>query len=262
MKIGVYSSMFGQDDPPQLESVESYLAWAYTLKLDVIDFHSGRGFQSKDPDYLLGVKMKCLQYGLSVGYLASGGHFVGSDEELEEKVEKAKEDADVAAFLGAPMIRLFCGQPLVDPEEQKREIRCFQAAADYAAGRGVVVGLQNHPSTGEDVLRILEETDRENFTLIMDTGQWVGSPARAAKVWSFSASLLSGSPSVPIRNASSSSDASAFVLPPSSLMRSSKSFAWAASRSCTMRSPPRRQSVSLVAIQAPKPAAAVASATR
>ena len=28
------------------------------------------------------------------------------------------------------------------------------------------------------MLRILEQTDRDNFTLIMDTGQWVGSPAR------------------------------------------------------------------------------------
>ena len=79
MKVGVYASMFGKDDPPRLESVESYIQLAYQLKLDVIDFHSGRGFQSKQPAYLLEVKMRCLLYGLSIGYLASGGHFVGSD---------------------------------------------------------------------------------------------------------------------------------------------------------------------------------------
>ena len=178
MKVGVYASMFGKDDPPQLESVESYLELAYELKLDGVDFHSGRGLRSKDPDYLLEVKMTCLRYGLPIGYLASGGHFVGTDEELEQKLVKVRDDADVAAFLGAPMIRLFCGMPLEDSEERRREIRCFQAAADYSAEKGVIVGLQNHPSTGEDVLRILEETNRENMTLIMDTGQWVGSPAR------------------------------------------------------------------------------------
>ena len=32
--------------------------------------------------------------------------------------------------------------------------------------------------TGDDVLRILRNTDRENFTFILDTGQWVGSPGR------------------------------------------------------------------------------------
>ena len=178
MKVGVYASMFGKDDPPRLESVESYIQLAYQLKLDVIDFHSGRGFRSKQPAYLLEVKMRCLQYGLSIGYLASGGHFVGSDADLAEKLAQARADVDTAAFMGAPMIRLFCGQPLKDAEAQRREIRCFQEAADYAAEKGIVVGLQNHPSTGEDVLRILEQTDRDNFTLIMDTGQWVGSPAR------------------------------------------------------------------------------------
>jgi sugar phosphate isomerase/epimerase len=170
--------MFGKDNPPTLESVESYIEWAYALKVEVIDFLGGRGFASRTPEYLLDVKMQCLRYGLSIGYVASGGHFVGSDEELERKVAQTRADADMAAFLGAPMIRVFCGQPLTDPGEQQREIRCFQQACDYAAGKGIAVGLQNHPSTGDDVLRILAQTDRPNFTLIMDTGQWVGSPAR------------------------------------------------------------------------------------
>lgn len=178
MKIGLYASMFGKDDPPTLESIESYIECAYGLKLDLIDFRGSRGFSSRDPEYLLGIKMQCLRYGLSIGYVASSGHFVGTDEELEQKVQVTREDADVAAFLGAPLIRVFCGQPLEDSEQQKREIHCFQQTCDYAADRGIAVGLQNHPSTGDDVLRIIEETDRENFTFIMDTGQWVGSPAK------------------------------------------------------------------------------------
>jgi sugar phosphate isomerase/epimerase len=178
MKIGVYASMFGKDDPPQLASVESYIQLAHALKLDVIDFHSGRGFRSKDPDYLLDVKMQCLHRGLSIGYLASSGHFVGSDAQLDQKLATIKNDVATASFLAAPMIRLFCGLPAEDLEAQKREIRCFQKAADFASEKGIVVGLQNHPSTGEDVLRILAQTARDNFTFIMDTGQWVGSPAR------------------------------------------------------------------------------------
>ena len=40
------------------------------------------------------------------------------------------------------------------------------------------LGLQNHNNgsfamTADQVLRILRETDRENFTFIMDTGQWL-----------------------------------------------------------------------------------------
>ena len=86
MKVGVYASMFGKDDPPSLETVESYIDCCAGLKVESIDFLAGRGWASHEPDYLLEIKMKCLRAGLSIGYLASGGHFVGSDEELERKV--------------------------------------------------------------------------------------------------------------------------------------------------------------------------------
>ena len=178
MKVGVYASMFGKDDPPTLESVESYIDLAHALRLDVIDFLGKRGFSTRDHDYLLDVKMRCLRAGLSMGYLASGGHFVGTDEELAQKLDRVRADVDMSVVLGTPLIRLFCGVPLEDPEEREREIRSFQQACDYAVEKGIAVGLQNHPSTGDDVLRILEQTDRSNFTLIMDTGQWLGSPAR------------------------------------------------------------------------------------
>ena len=119
MKVGLYASMFGKEKPPALESIESYIDCAYELRLDLIDFRRDRGFDSKDPSYLFETKMNCLQKGLSVGYLASIGHFSGTDEELAEKVRSAKEDVDVALFLGAPMIRIFTGI-LADPADQQR----------------------------------------------------------------------------------------------------------------------------------------------
>ena len=178
IKIGLYASMFGKDDPPQLESIESYIELAHELNVDVIDFLAGRGFRSKDADYLLSIKCTCLKYGFPIGYLASTGHFFGTDDDLRKKVGQAKVDVGTASFLGSPMIRLFTGPPLEDPDDRAREIRCFQEITDYAAEQGIIVGLQNHPSTGDDMLRIIRETDRENFTVIMETGQWVGSPAR------------------------------------------------------------------------------------
>ena len=178
MKVGVYASMFGKDDPPTLETVESYISLCAELKVESIDFLAGRGWASHEPDYLLEVKMKCLRAGLSIGYLASGGHFVGSDEELERKVEVTREHARIASFLGAPMIRVFCGEAPESEEDRRREIRCFQQSCDHAAEVGVAVGLQNHPCTGDDVLRIHEGVGRPNFTVIMDTGQWLGSPGR------------------------------------------------------------------------------------
>ena len=177
MKVGLYASMFGKT-PEQFPDIESFIKHAYELRLDVIDLRSDVGFHSHDTGYLIETKMRCLERGLAIGYLASGGHFVGTDAELEEKLDRVRADVRAASLLEAPMIRVFCGQPLTDSEEQAREIRCLQQACDLAAEQGVAVGLQNHPSTGDDVRRILEQTDRRNFTFLLDTGQWVGSLGR------------------------------------------------------------------------------------
>ncbi len=174
IKIGIYASYFGKDEPKAFPDAESFIDLAYKLRLDAIDFRADVGFNSRDPDYLLGIKLKCLKAGLPIGYLASGGHFAGTVGELRAKVEQAKVDVKMAAFLGAPMIRLFCGAPKEGGGES--EIGCFREVCDFAADAGIMVGLQNHPCTGEDILRILRDTDRENFTFILDTGQWVGSP--------------------------------------------------------------------------------------
>ena len=100
------------------------------------------------------------------------------------------EAGDVAAIIGAPLIRVFGGH--VSPEIEDREplfeplARCNKEVAAYGAEKGVIVALQNHDSsnmaaTAEDVLRILEETALPNFSLILDTGQWQGSPGAGSR---------------------------------------------------------------------------------
>ena len=184
IKLGCYAVLQDKDNPGQFIDLENFIRFAYELRLDVIDFHLRKGFLSYEPDYLRHIKILCLKHGLPIGYLGSGGSFVGTEEELRGRVELAKADVDLAVFLGAPMVRLFGGH--VPEDIQDREplwpplIRCFQEVADYAAEKGIIVGLQNHDNrnmaaTGDDVLRILRETDRENFTFILDTGQWLGS---------------------------------------------------------------------------------------
>ena len=92
--------------------------------------------------------MKCLRAGLSIGYLASGGHFVGSDEELERKVAVTREHARIASFLGAPMIRVFCGEAPGEEEDRHREIRCFQQSCDHAAEAGSPSACRTTPAPG------------------------------------------------------------------------------------------------------------------
>ena len=165
----------------QDRSIEDTIHFAYNdLKLDVIDLHlSGI---TRDTDYIRHIKLLCHKYGLPIGYLG-GGSFVGPEEEMRNRVEQGKADVNLAAFLGAQMIRLFARHKWPDTIEAQEAlwvpmIARFQELSDYAAEKGIILGLQNHNNgsfamTADQVLRILREVDRENFTFLMDTGQWL-----------------------------------------------------------------------------------------
>ncbi len=159
--------------------VEDFIRTCSELRLDSIDFHEA-AFASREPEHLASIKLLCLNYGLPIAYIGVSGLFHGTAEERKAHADAAKGVIDLAAFLGSPLIRMFCATV---PEKNgdgepawPAMIAGFQEVADYGAERGVSIGLQNHPVTGDDMLRIREDVDRDNFNFLVDTGQWVGSP--------------------------------------------------------------------------------------
>ena len=161
-------------------TIESIINYAYELKLDVVELHLA-GIPS-DRGYLRAIKTLCHKRGLPIGYLGAGS-LAAAPAELPQRIEQAKEAVDLAAFMGAQLIRVFARHKWPNTVEEQEAlwvpmIGAFQEVSDYAVGRGVIVGLQNHNNgsfamTADQVLRILREVDRQNFTFIMDTGQWL-----------------------------------------------------------------------------------------
>ena len=164
-------------------SVEDFIQTCHDLRLDCLDFHQ-RAFESADVDYLLGIKRQCLDLGLPVGYLGVAGGFAGDEDFQREKITEAKSGVDMALVLGAPLIRVF-GWSTYELENRDPMFaalaRCLREVSEYGADKGVVVAMQNHDNrnlaaTGPDVLRIIGDVNHANFSFIMDTGQWRGSP--------------------------------------------------------------------------------------
>lgn len=162
-------------------SIDEILTEAKALQLDAVDLHlSG---MRRDLDYLRFIKSFCQRSGLSIGYTGSGT-LVGLFEEQALRLEKARADVDSTAFLGAQVMRLFARHKWPDTIAEQEAfwspmIESFQELADYALKQGVQVALQNHNNgsfamNAEQVLRILKEVDRENFSFLLDTGQWEG----------------------------------------------------------------------------------------
>ena len=104
-------------------------------------------------------------------------------DELRRRIDEVKAAVDDAAYIGAPCVMVFAaGIPEATESSDAlwfEMIASFQEVADYAADRGVFIGLHNHPPvdspTGDDIIRILQDTDRDNLTFMLDTGRWKGS---------------------------------------------------------------------------------------
>ena len=198
IKLGCNAMQKVKGSPSESVDVESLIELIRELKLDIVDFQLDRGFRSRDPDYLRRIKLRCHRYGLPIGFIGAGAGFVGHcrgpggevlgaplpPRELRQRIAQVREAVEVAAFMGAPLVRLF-GSGIPARSENRLAlwssvIASFQEVCDYAAERGILVGLHNHapavPPTGDDILSILRDVDRSNFTFIMDTGQWWGSP--------------------------------------------------------------------------------------
>ena len=201
IKLGCNSLVKDRDNPGGWIDIETMIDLIHTLRLDIIDFQLDRGFRSLEPAHLRRVKILCHRHGLPIGFIGAGSGFVGtaqlpsrdvigaslSPDELQRRIDEVKRAVDIAVFMGAPLIRLFGGG--VPEGTENREavwsgiISGFQAVSDYAAEKGILIGLHNHPPavepTSDDILRILADVDRENFTFILDTGRWRGAPGTA-----------------------------------------------------------------------------------
>lgn len=114
-------------------------------------------------DYLNTLKERTFRLGLDVSGTAIGNDFcVPKGPAWDKQIVDAKEWIDVAAVLGAPVIRIFAGNiPKDDSEDAARE-RCIEGinvAVEYAAKKGVVLALENHggiTSTAEQMLKIIQ----------------------------------------------------------------------------------------------------------
>lgn len=113
--------------------------------------------------YLVGLKQQAFRLGLDVSGTAIGNDFcVAKGPAWDKQITDARQWIDYAAFLGAPVIRIFAGNvPQGDSEDAARE-RCIEGinvSLEYAAKKGVFLALENHggiTATPEQMLKIIQ----------------------------------------------------------------------------------------------------------
>jgi sugar phosphate isomerase/epimerase len=127
--------------------------------------------------YLNDFKRRAFQLGIDLSGTGVRNNFAAADKaERAADVRHVKEWVECAARMGAPVLRVFAGQP---PEgytwDQVADwmVEDLKKCVEHGQKYGVLIGIQNHGDmlkTADDVLKIVKMVDSEWFGTIVDTG--------------------------------------------------------------------------------------------
>jgi sugar phosphate isomerase/epimerase len=161
--------------------------------LELLDFCAENNFDAIDPtgyffpghpepptdEYINSFKRRAFELGLGISGTGVRNNFATPDKAVRAAdVAHVKRWVEVAAKLGAPVLRVFAG---AEPEGQKWEDVAKWMADDlrectnYGKKFGVLIGVQNHGDflkTGDQVLKIVNMVDSDWFGVIVDTGSF------------------------------------------------------------------------------------------
>jgi sugar phosphate isomerase/epimerase len=164
-------------------TVEDMLAFCAANGFDGVDItgYYFKGYPQVPADeYLFAIKRKAFSLGIEISGTGVRNDFTIADKsKREQEVALVKNWIEVAAKIGAPVIRIFAGTQKNEgiAREQVTEwmLKDIQTCAEYGKQHGVIVGLQNHNDfiqTADQVIKIIEAVNSEWFGLILDTGSY------------------------------------------------------------------------------------------
>ncbi len=163
---------------------------------DLIDYAAKTGFDAVDltgyyfpeypkvpsDEYIFDLKLHAHKMGIEISGTGVRNDLADPDPvKRAADVQHIKEWIEVAAKLGAPVIRVFAGPIPAGYEDKWDEVAAwmvesYKECADYAAKYGVIIGVQNHGdmlSTADQTIKMVKMVDSKWFGIIVDTGYFL-----------------------------------------------------------------------------------------
>ncbi len=129
--------------------------------------------------YLAECRLLAHTTGVEICGTAVGNNFSWPKDapERAEQMAYVKEWIDKAVILGAPHIRVFAGshpKGVSEEEAERNASEALEEAAEYAGGRGIFLGIENHDSIGtaDRLLRIVRNVKSPWVGVNLDTGNF------------------------------------------------------------------------------------------
>jgi sugar phosphate isomerase/epimerase len=161
---------------------------------DVLDYCAEQNFDAIDPTgyffpgyprvpsdkYVNDFKRRAFVLGLDISGTGVRNNFASPDKaKRAADVQHVKEWIEVAARMGAPVLRVFAGpQPEGHPWDEVAAwmVEELKKCVEHGQRYGVLIGIQNHGDTlktADQVLKIVKMVDSEWFGVIVDTGYFL-----------------------------------------------------------------------------------------
>lgn len=161
------------------------------VNFDAIDitayYFPGYRERTPPPDkFVYEVKRRCFELGLAISGTGTGNNFTVADKAARAKdVEWVKRGVELAAKLGAPVLRVFADTQMraqtwetVSGGASRGDVEKWIAddireCAEYGSRHGVIIGVQNHGDfikTAADLISLLRRVDSPWCGAIVDTG--------------------------------------------------------------------------------------------
>lgn len=163
----------------QIDMAE-FIRYSAGLGIDSVELTSYFFPPEVDEAYLAHCREVAHVNGIAIAGTAVGNNF-SYPPDAPERVEQmgyVKDWIDKASILGAPHVRVFAGRHPkgVAPEDaEKNAIEALSEAGEYAAGKGIFLGIENHDSvtTAERLLRIVTAVDNPFVGVNLDSGNFI-----------------------------------------------------------------------------------------
>jgi len=136
-------------------------------------------FPSTSDSFLLPLRRLAYKEGVQIYSIAVRSEFTkASQADRDQQVKSAKNWLDVAEKLGAGHMRVFGGnvpKGLTEDQAAANVVECLQRTAEYAAQKGVILGLENHGGItlqADRILQIVKKVDSPWVQINLDTGNF------------------------------------------------------------------------------------------
>ncbi len=183
LKVSLNAYSFNDPLTKSAMNLEQLLEFAASTGFDAIDL-TGYYFPGYPnvpaDDYIFKLKRKAFSLGLDISGTGVRNDFTDPDENNRRSdIKMVKSWIEVAAKLGAPVIRIFSGNksPKDFSWDQVTEwmVNDIRECVEYGKKYGVVVAIQNHNDfikNASQVETIIKKVNSEWFGLILDIGSY------------------------------------------------------------------------------------------